>query len=91
MTLFSVKVADFLAIECKIFVGNFIFPANFREKHINSDKMSGRILEKRPKFGHCLTSWNEKKPLISTQHLGIEEHGGCAYYRGVHRSEIEFG
>lgn len=43
---------------------NFMCPVNLGQKHPSSDKETNRILENQPKSGHCLASWNEKKPCL---------------------------
>lgn len=48
-------------LDYKIFMGNFMCVANLGQKHPNSDKMIGRILEKQAKVGNCPASWNKKK------------------------------
>ena len=51
----------------KISVDKYMCPANFDQKHPNSDELTTSILESRPGFGHCPGRWSEKKNLCPTE------------------------
>ena len=48
-------------LHCKFFQVNCMCPANFGQEQANSDKVTGKILEKQPKLGHCPASRRERK------------------------------